>query len=304
MPVFCVIIHYRVFYGGEDLKKAALALKIALSVVLVTVMLIMISADVLFFTPSIPDIPSEDKSYDPDIPNRPSDEENDRPHHPEEDIPNWSITPTVVKNTLVGTDGDILCETRYTYPSVKANDLGDVSAFSAALAQMSNEIKNYVSKRSETYKTGSSRDFSVPPQITGYYTVNRFSVEFFSITFVFSEISPDGNVGITRFNYNIDILLDSASVTIDAIMNDPTNVILDAISDLDGSEDLALFPNHEKLIASLSGDVWYVGADSIVFTFAPGTIAPVSSGEIKVSIGGSKLTDSLSEYGKILLNVS
>jgi hypothetical protein len=87
-------------------------------------------------------------------------------------------------------------------------------------------------------------------------------------------------------------------------MNDPTKVILNVLSDFDAFNELALFPNHEKLIASLSGDVWYVGSDSIVFTFAPGTIAPVSSGEITVSIGGSRLTDSLSEYGKILLNVS
>lgn len=283
------------------MKKIFTVLKISVSVLLLTVALIAISADVLSlrpFSPSDQDIP---QINDPEnIPN----DDTQRPDGPFEDIPNWSIIPTVVRNTLTDTSGNILCEMRYSYPCASANDSSDISSFISALDTISGEIKNYVEKRSELYKTGSQSDFSVPPQITGYYTVNRFSTELFSITFVFSEISPEGNVGLTKFSYNLDLLLSSRTITIDAVLNDPIKTVSKALLKLEDSGDLALFSNYENILAAAVNDVWHVGADRITFTFPAGKIAPMSSGEISISVKGQELVDSLSEYGKILMNVS
>jgi hypothetical protein len=106
-------------------------------------------------------------------------------------------------------------------------------------------------------------------------------------------------------NYNLDILLDSSSVTLDAIMNDALSAVNGIISSKKENSTLpALYSNYEKLVESTINSSWSVHSDGILFFFPAGTIAPTSSGPIEVFINNSVLSPLLSEYGKILLNIT
>ncbi len=219
-------------------------------------------------------------------------------------LPNWSIKSTVVKNTLKNSDGDILCEVRYSYPYAIANDSSDIAPFSEALSSISNDVKKYVDSRCELYKSGSADDFSVPPQITGYYKINRFSPEIFSISFVFAEILPDAQTREMTLNYSLDLLLGAKEISLDEVMNDPINALVSLVSaKKENGEIPALYSSYDKKIESMIDSVWSVTSDGIRFVFPVGTIAPSSSGDIEILLGGEQLLALLSEYGKILLSV-
>ena len=291
----------------------SVAVKIILALALIAALVIVLAADVLNISPSTPDLPPDE------IPDTPPDDQNppkppdsgDGPSElpggdpPDESIPDWSIKSNVVKNTLTDTKGNILCESRYSYPYATSNDGSDISAFSDALNTIATEVRTYVNSRVELYKLGTNDDFSVPPQITGYYTINRFSSELFSISFFFSEILPDGAVREAKLNYNLDILLSSSSVTLDAIMNDAISSVNKIISEKQSRGEIsALYGSYEKLVESTINSVWSIESNGLLFTFPAGTLAPTSSGTVEIFIGNSELSPLLSEYGKILLNIA
>ena len=292
------------------IKKVLTVLKSIVALVVLCAAMLALTADIFHIKPSLPSGGSDDSQTgnppdgstgddtpDPDDPKPPVSDP------PDEIIPDWSVKPTVIKNSIADKNGKILCEIRYSYPMASSNDGSDISAFTEALDKIAEEVRIYVDSRSELYKLGSGEQFSVPPQITGYYTVNRFSGELLSISFVFSEISPSGSVNETRMHYNLDILLDSSEVTVDAIMNDPVIAVKSILSKKDGGGELALYTNYERLLSGMIDSVWSVSSNGILFYFPSGTIAPVSSGDIEVFIERSELSSLLSEYGKILLNV-
>ena len=291
------------------MKKFIVAIKVVLAFALILTLIAALSSDIFRISFSAPDYPTDkDPSGPSDDPgSKPGDEPSERPDPtpPDEGIPDWTITPIVIKNSLTDRNGNILCESRYSYPQVTSNDGSYVSSFADALDKINSDIKNYVSARVALYKLGTSDDFKVPPQITGYYTVNRFSSELFSISFVFSEIMPDGAVRETRMNYNLDILLDSSEITLDAIMNDAISAVNGILSDKkEGGKLPAMYSNYEKLVESSINSSWSVQSGGILFFFPAGTIAPTSSGPIEVFISNSDLSSLLSEYGKILLNIT
>ncbi len=284
------------------MKKFITVLRCFFALVLFGAVILALAADTFIIAPSSPiydptQDPSapgdsgEDSSYDPSVP-------------PDGKIPNWSITPTVIKNTLVSSNGKTLCETRYSYPTVSSNDSSDITAFSAALEKISNEVRLYVDTRSDLYKAGSQGSFSVVPQITGHYTVNRFSSEVFSITFIFSEISPSGTVSETRMNYNLDILLSSDNVSIDAIMNSAAKTVKGILISKEANGEISLLSNYEDVLSGIINDVWTIKANGILFYFPGGTVASSSYGDVEIFIKTSELSSLISEYGKILLNIS
>lgn len=292
------------------MKKFVVTMKIILAAALILSLVAALSSDIFRISHSAPDDPIiDDPGSVPDDPeDKPGDDTPERPGTtppPDENIPNWTIKPTVVKNSLTDRKGNILCETRYSYPYVTSNDGSDVSAFAEALDKINTEINNYVNARVQLYKLGTNDDFKVPPQITGYYTVNRFSSEIFSISFIFSEIMPDGAVREARMNYSLDILLSSNSITLDAIMNDALSAVNGIISEkMKNNQIPVLYSGYEKLVESNINSAWSVQSDGILFFFPAGTIAPTSSGPIEVFIKNSELSPLLSEYGKILLNIT
>lgn len=291
------------------MRKFAVTIKIILAAALILSLIAALSSDIFRISYSTPNYSPDENPSDPpdDSGNKPGDDPSGRPGTtpPDENIPNWTIKSTVVKNSLTDKKGNILCESRYSYPYVTSNDGSDVSSFADALDKINSDIKNYVNARVQLYKLGTSDDFKVPPQITGYYTVNRFSSELFSISFIFSEIMPDGAVRETRMNYNLDILLDSNSITLDAIMNDAVSAVNGIISEKKSSNQIpVLHLGYEKLVESTINSSWSVQSDGILFFFPAGTIAPTSSGPIEVFINSSELSSLLSEYGKILLNIT
>jgi len=293
-------------------KKLAVAVKTILALAIIASLVIVLASDILNISPVTSTPPnSEDPGTPPDNNDKPNDKPNNNPGDnpgdvpPDEIIPDWSIKPTVVKNTLTDKKGNILCESRYSYPYVTSNDGSDVTAFVEALSKISSEIKEYVNARAQLYKLGTNDDFKVQPQITGYYTVNRFSSEIFSISFIFSEILPDGATRESRINYNLDILLSSNDITLDAIMNDAVSAVNSIIADKKSSSEFpVLYDNYEKRVESTIDTAWSVESNGILFLFPSGTLAPVSSGPIEIFIKNSELSSLLSEYGKILLNIA
>ncbi len=287
--------------------------KVVLALALIAALVIILAADMLYLSPNTPAFPPDGPPDTPpgnQNPNDPPGNDNnpsDPPNigAPGENIPNWSIKSTVVKNTLTDQDGNILCESRYSYPYATSNDGSDISAFSEALNNIAADVRSYVNTRVELYKVGTQDDFKVPPQITGYYTINRFSSELFSISFIFSEILPDGAVRETRMNYNLDILLSSSNVTLDAIMNDAISSVNKIISEKKTLGEIStLYQNYEKRVESAINNIWSAESDGILFSFPAGVLAPTSSGPIEIFIKNADLSSLLSEYGKILLNIT
>lgn len=289
------------------MKTAFRIIRFVLAAALICVFILSLASDVLVVRPTSPidrptiDVPSTEVPDDPiDDPSHTP----DTPILPDDTVPNWSIDPVVVKNTLADKDGRILCETRYSYPSVSSNDGSDVSAFARELDIIASRIRLFVDTRCELYKAGTKDDFSVPPQITGYYKINRFSSEIFSITFVFSEISPDSTVSETYINYNLDLLLSSKKISIDSIMNDAVNSVKQKLIEKKESGKLSLPANYESMLAGIIDDCWSANTFGISLHFPQGSLAPASYGDIEIFIDNSELLPLLSEYGKILLNVS
>ena len=290
------------------MRKFLLCVKAVFSLAIIAALIFVLAADVFHIVPSIPSTPPDSSTNPPPPDDKPGSDDppSDLPiDPPEETIPNWSIKSTVVKNTLTDKKGNILCESRYSYPYATSNDESDISAFSEALNAVASEVRDYVNSRVELYKSGSQNDFSVPPQITGYYTINRFSYELFSISFIFSETLPDGSVRESEMHYNLDILLDSSRVTLDAIMNDAISAVNKILSDKKSSGNLtALYDSYEKQVESSINRVWSIRSGGILFSFSAGELAPISSGPIEILIQNSDLSPLLSEYGKILLNIT
>lgn len=298
------------------MRKFLLCVKAVFALAIIAALIFVLAADVFHIVPSIPSTPPDSSTNPPPPDNKPIEKPDDKPGNndppselpvdpPEETIPDWSIKSTIVKNTLTDTKGNILCESRYSYPYATSNDGSDISAFSEALSAVASEVRDYVNSRVELYKNGSQNDFSVPPQITGYYVINRFSYELFSISFIFSETLPDGSVRESEMHYNLDILLDSSRVTLDAIMNDAISAVNKILSDKKSSGNLtALYDSYEKQVESSINRVWSIRSGGILFSFSAGELAPISSGPIEILIQNSDLSPLLSEYGKILLNIT
>ncbi len=287
------------------MKKFITAVKCVLVLVVLCAAMLALTADIFYTKPVLPSQdPNDDQPITPPDDGNQGNEKPNVPDAPDENIPNWSIKPVVIKNSISDKSGKILCEIRYSYPSASSNDESDISSFTKALDEIANDIKIYVDSRSELYKLRSYEQFSVPPQITGYYTINRFSSELLSISFIFSEISPDAGINESRINYNLDILLESSEITIDAVMNDAVSSVKEMLASRNKSGELALYANYEKLLSGMINNVWSVRSNGIMFYFPCGTIAPVSDGDIEVFIEKSALSTLLSEYGKILLNVT
>ena len=299
--------------GGKDVRIFTATVKVVLALALIAALIIIFAADMLSLSPNTSPFQPGDTSDPPENQNpdnhpgnngnKPSDSPSTE--IPDESIPNWSIKSTVVKNTLTDQKGNILCESRYSYPYVTSNDGSDISAFSEALSNIATDVRSYVNARTELYKSGTHDDFKVPPQITGYYTINRFSSELFSISFIFSEILPDGAIRETRMNYNLDILLGSSNITLDAIMNDAISSVNKIISEKKALGELgSLYKNYEKYVESAINNIWSVESNGILFLFPAGVLAPTSSGPVEIFIKNADLSSLLSEYGKILLNIT
>lgn len=289
------------------MKIAFRIVRCVLASALICAFIVALASDVLYTAPQKPtdrptmDVPSTD------TPDGPSDDAPDVPATPilpDDTVPNWSIDPVIIRNTVADKNGKILCETRYSYPSVSSNDGSDVSAFARELDIIASRIRLFVDTRSELYKAGTSDDFSVPPQITGYYEVNRFSSEIFSITFVFSETAPDSTVSETRINYNLDLLLSSKKISIDSIMNDAVSSVKKKLIEMKESGRLSLPANYENMLAGLIDESWSATTLGISFRFDRGSLVPASYGEVEVFISNAELIPLLSDYGKILLNLS
>ncbi len=284
------------------MKKFITALRCFFALVLFCAVILALASDMFIITPSSP---VQDPVSDPNIPSGPDGNESiEFPTAPDDKIPNWSIRPAVIKNTLASSNGKILCETRYSYPTVSANDGSDISAFSIALDRIADEVKHYVDTRSNLYKSGSQGSFSIVPQITGHYTVNRFSSEVFSITFVFSEISPSGTTSETRINYNLDILLSSDPVSIDAVMNSAVKTVKEMLLSKESNGEITLHANYEAVLSGIIDEAWTITSGGILFYFPGGTVASSSYGDVEIFIKASELSSLISEYGKILLNIS
>lgn len=289
------------------MKKLITALRCALALILFISAVLALASDSLIIAPTFPsDLPQDDPiTQNPgSTPDDGSDKIPEEPIIPDDTIPDWSITPTVIKNAITDSKGNILCETRYSYPTVRANDSSDVSAFSRELEKIASSVRNFVDKKSDLYKSGTSDDFSVPPQITGYYTVNRFSSEIFSISFVFSEIAPDGTITETRMNYNLDLLLSASKISVDSVMNDAVSSVKNILSEHNESGKISLHSNYEKLLSGAIEQSWTVSPSGITFFFPKGSLSPTSYGDIEIFIDNARLLPLLSEYGKILFNIS
>lgn len=288
------------------MKITVTVIRYLLLLALICASILALASDALILKPAPPsgDIPAGPSSGDhiggPDEgdPENPSE-----PILPDDTVPNWSVEPIVYKYSTKDQSGKITCEVRYSYPSVSSNDGSDVSEFARELDMIASRIRLFVDTKIALYKNGTSDDFSVPPQITGYYKINKFSTELFSITFVFSEIAPDSTVSETYMNYNLDLLLSSKKISIDSVMNDAVGTLRKILVQKKESGKLSLLANYENMLSGSIDGSWSVNANGIVFRFAKGTLSPASYGDIEISITNAELIPLLSEYGKILLNL-
>ncbi len=287
------------------MKIAFRIIRCALSVILLAAFILALASDslVMRLTPPTDEMPVGPGVNVPDspddTPSRPSE-----PILPDDTVPAWSIDPIVVKNTLTDQSGKVLCEMRYSYPTVTSSDGSDVSEFARELEVIASRVRLFVDTKSALYKSGSGDDFSVPPQITGYYKVNRFSSEIFSITFVFAEIAPDATISETYINYNLDLLLSSRKISVDSVMNDAVGSVKSKLQALRESGKISLLANYENMLVGLIDESWSVETEGISFKFAKGSLAPASYGDIEIFIENAELISLLSDYGRILLNLS
>lgn len=166
------------------------------------------------------------------------------------------------------------------------------------------EIRGYIDNLASKYETDliSGKTGLATPSVQVRFELNYFTADATSLTFFFNETTSEGRtVSYARF-CNIDLRVGS-EIRLSALLNEGgsdqlANKIKEAVeaSGTDG-----LYAGQKDLIADLLEERWYMTRHTLEFRFSPGDLAPVSSGEITVSLDKETLAQLLNSYGGALI---
>lgn len=188
-----------------------------------------------------------------------------------------------------------------------ASTTGDQSlqeTLTARLDLIEAEIRSTIDGLSQKYEADitAGREGLATPSFGVRFELNYFTSEAASLTYFYSETTSDGlSIAYTRF-CNIDLRVGS-EILLSALIGEGKADLLTAklkeavaSSGIDG-----LYEGQDDLITDLMNSRWYLTRNSIAFRFSPGDLAPVSSGEITVSLDKAALAELLSSYGSALI---
>lgn len=172
------------------------------------------------------------------------------------------------------------------------------------LALIEGEIDSYIEGLRVKYEAdhAAGREGLAIPSIRVRFELNYFTANAASLTYFYNETTAEGRtIDYSRF-CNIDLRAGS-EILLSALLNDGTSdklagMVSEAVA---ATETDGLYSGQQSLIADLLDERWYLTRNSIDFRFSAGELAPVSSGEITVSLNKQALADLLSSYGSALI---
>ncbi len=172
------------------------------------------------------------------------------------------------------------------------------------LEAIETQIRQYVETLHVKYAAdiAAGREGLTTPSIQVRFTLNYFTSEAASLTYLYNETTSEGRtVSYARF-YNIDLRVGN-EILLSALLKDGAQdtLIKNLKQAVEDTETAGLYEGQEALLSDLLNSRWYMTRTSIVFLFSPGDLAPVSSGEIRIVFDVDSLNGLLSDYGSVLI---
>lgn len=166
------------------------------------------------------------------------------------------------------------------------------------------EIRSYVDSLAAKYEDDliSGKTGLATPSVQIRFELNYFTADAISLTFFYNETTSEGRTAAYARFCNIDLRAGS-EIRLSALLNEGgadqlATKIKEAV-EASGSE--GLYAGQKDLITDLLEERWYMTRQTLEFRFSPGDLAPVSSGEITVSLDKAALADLLNSYGSALI---
>ncbi len=175
---------------------------------------------------------------------------------------------------------------------------------SAQLSVVEKDLQNRIDLLYQQYLRDyqSGIDGLTTPSVQVRFDLHYFTTEAVSMTYIFSETTRDGMVHLSRYHSNLDLRVGSA-IRLSAILKEETtDGLMSLLMDkLESDSPDGLYGNAEQILESKLSSAWYISNGSLTILLDAGEIAPISSGDIRITFSESELQSLLSDYGKALL---
>lgn len=176
---------------------------------------------------------------------------------------------------------------------------------SERLSTYETEIRGHIDSLSAKYEADldAGKEGLATPSLQVRFELNYFTADAISLTFFYNETTSEGRtIAYARF-CNIDLRVGS-EIRLSALLTEGGSGLLATKlkEAVESSQTEGLYAGQKDLITDLLEERWYMTRNSLEFRFSSGDLAPVSSGEITVSLDKEELADLLNSYGSALID--
>lgn len=173
-----------------------------------------------------------------------------------------------------------------------------------SLANVENELRSEVDQIYKQYL----RDYQAgnsgltTPSVLIRFDLHYFTADAVSMTYIITETTWDGQVYIRSYHSNLDLRVGSkielSALLQDGITDEVVKLFTQKLSTLAPE---GLYADAAELLSEDLSNAWYLEKGSLSVQLPAGKIAPLSSGDIILTLSKDEIVGVLSEYGKALL---
>lgn len=176
------------------------------------------------------------------------------------------------------------------------------STLADSLASVESELQGEVDQIYRQYL----RDYQAgnsglnTPSVLIRYNLHYFTSDAVSLTYILTETTEDGQVYVRSYHSNLDLRVGS-KIQLSALLQDTDAVVELFTQKLNDTAPDGLYDGAAELTADDLSDLWYLESGTLSVQLPAGKVAPLSSGDIILTLTEDELDGLLSEYGKALL---
>lgn len=172
------------------------------------------------------------------------------------------------------------------------------------LNAMQDELKQAIDRLYQQcladYRAG--REGLTTPSVQVRFELHYFTADALSMTYILSQTTADAMVYEHRYHSNLDLQVGS-EIRLTALLSDGKfdGLLTLLQAKLTESAPEGLYAEAAGQMQAMLDGSWYITDGGLSVLLEAGTVAPVSSGDILLTLSASQLADLLSDYGKALL---
>ncbi|MBQ7355049.1 MAG: hypothetical protein IJW62_05980 [Clostridia bacterium] len=166
--------------------------------------------------------------------------------------------------------------------------------------ELKQEIDRLYQQCLADYRAG--REVLTTPSVQVRFELHYFTADALSMTYILSQTTADAMVHEHRYHSNLDLQVGS-EIRLTALLSEGK---LDGLltlmqAKLTESAPQGLYAEAAGQMQAMLDGSWYITDGNLAVLLEAGTVAPVSSGDILLTLSAPQLADLLSDYGKALL---